>query len=50
MAKKSITLSEVALGILAIVAGSLVIWKFYIAQWIIGIFLIVWGALTLIRK
>jgi uncharacterized membrane protein HdeD (DUF308 family) len=50
MAKKTITLSSVAMGIIAIVAGILVIWQWWIAQYIIGIFLIVWGILTIIEK
>ena len=50
MAKKSITLDNVALGIIAIVAGVLVIFLWTLAQYIIGIFLIVWGILSLIKK
>jgi len=50
MAKNSITLDSVALGVIAIVAGVLVIFMWNLAQYIIGIFLIVWGILSLIKK
>ena len=50
MAKKSITISGVTMGILAIVAGILIlIWPAFV-QWILGIFLIVWGVLALIKR
>ncbi|MGB8706557.1 MAG: DUF3096 domain-containing protein [Dehalococcoidia bacterium] len=50
MAKKSITISGVAMGVLAIVAGVLVlIWPDFV-RWILGIFLIVWGVLAVINK
>ena len=45
MVKKSIIM-----GILAIVAGLLVlIWPEFV-RWVIGIFLIVWGVVTIIDK
>jgi len=50
MAKKSITISGVAMGIIAIVAGVLVISSWALAKWIIGIFLIVWGVLAVIDR
>jgi len=50
MAKKSVTLDNVALGIIAIVAGVLVIFLWNLAQYIIGIFLIVLGILSVIKK
>jgi uncharacterized membrane protein HdeD (DUF308 family) len=50
MAKKTITLGNVAIGIIAIIAGVLVIFQWYLAQYIIGIFLIVWGVLSIINK
>jgi len=50
MAKNSITLDNVALGIIAIVAGVLVIFMWNLAQYIIGIFLIVWGILSMMKK
>lgn len=50
MAKKNITLSNVALGVIAIIAGVLVIFWWYLAQYIIGIFLIVWGILSIMNK
>jgi uncharacterized membrane protein HdeD (DUF308 family) len=50
MAKKSITISGVTMGILAIVAGILIlVWPNFV-QWILGIFLIVWGVLALIKR
>jgi len=50
MAKTSITLGSVAIGIIAIIAGVLVIFQWYLAQYIIGIFLIVWGVLSIVNK
>ncbi len=38
------------LGILAIIAGVLVIWGILPIAWVVGIFLLVWGILTLMRK
>jgi uncharacterized membrane protein HdeD (DUF308 family) len=50
MAKKSITISGVTMGILAIVAGILIlIWPSFV-QWILGVFLIVWGVLAIINR
>jgi uncharacterized membrane protein HdeD (DUF308 family) len=50
MAKKTITISGATMGILAIIAGILVlIWPDFV-RWIVGIFLIVWGVLALINK
>jgi len=48
MAKRSISISGWVMGIIAIVAGILVlVWPAFV-QWIVGIFLIVWGVLALI--
>jgi uncharacterized membrane protein HdeD (DUF308 family) len=50
MNTKSISTSGVAMGILAIVAGLLVlIWPEFV-QWIIGIFFIVWGVLAIMNR
>ena len=50
MDKKIIIVSGLAMGILAIVAGILVlIWPEFV-RWIIGIFLIVWGILAIINR
>ena len=50
MAKKGITISGVTMGILAIVSGILIlVWPCFV-QWILGIFLIVWGVLALINR
>ena len=46
----SINVSRTVLGIIAIVAGVLCLFWFSALQWIVGIFLIVWGILTLIGK
>ncbi len=51
MAKSSgIQISGVAMGILAIVAGVLIIWGILPIQWVVGIFLIVFGILAVVRK
>lgn len=50
MAKRTITLSNVAMGVIAIIAGILVIFWWSIAQFVIGVFLIVWGILSIINK
>ena len=50
MAKSHFNLSNTAKAVLAIIAGILCIFWFSAAQWIIGIFLIVWGILALIDK
>ena len=50
MAKKTITLGNIAIGIIAIVAGVLVIFWFEYAKFIIGVFLIVWGILSIVNK
>ena len=50
MASKQFTMSNVTKALLAIFAGVLCIFWFDMARWIIGIFLIVWGILTLIDR
>ena len=50
MNPKSILKSGVIMGIVAIVAGLLVLIWPDLVRWIIGIFLIVWGVLTLINR
>ncbi len=50
MAKRTITLGSVAMGVIAIVAGVLVIFWWSLAQYIIGVFLIVWGILSIINS
>ena len=50
MAKKTITISAVAMAVLAIVAGVIVLFWFDAVRWVLGIFLIVWGVLALINK
>ena len=50
MDTKSISISGMTMGILAVVAGILVlIWPDF-ARWIIGIFLIVWGVLAIVDR
>ena len=43
-------LSTTVIGIVAIVAGIFVLFQPDLIRWIIGIFLIVWGILSLISK
>ena len=43
-------LSKVVLGVIAIVAGVIVLAWPDLLRWILGIFLIVWGILTLLGK
>ena len=50
MNTKSLSVSGVAMGILAVVAGLLVLIWPELVRWIIGIFLIVWGVLAIINK
>jgi uncharacterized membrane protein HdeD (DUF308 family) len=46
----AIHIEGVALGVLAIVAGILVLWNPTIVTYVVGIFLIVFGVLTLLKK
>ena len=50
MAKKSITISSVAAGIIAIIAGVLILLNWLPLYLIVGVFLIVWGILAIINK
>ncbi|MCX6003023.1 MAG: DUF3096 domain-containing protein [Chloroflexi bacterium] len=50
MNTKSILVSGVAVGILAVVAGLLVLIWPELVRWVIGIFLIVWGVLTIVNR
>jgi uncharacterized membrane protein HdeD (DUF308 family) len=50
MNTKSISIGGVAMGILAVVAGLLVLIWPELVRWIIGIFLIIWGVLTIINR
>jgi cytochrome c biogenesis protein CcdA len=43
-------LSKIVLGILAIVAGLLILVFPDLLRWIVGIFLIIWGILTMLGK
>jgi len=43
-------LSNIVLGVIAIVAGLLILIFPHLLAWIIGIFLIVWGILTMLGK
>jgi uncharacterized membrane protein HdeD (DUF308 family) len=43
-------MSRLAIAILAIVAGLLILFNWLAVQWVIGIFLIVWGILELIGR
>jgi hypothetical protein len=46
----SFNVSKTVLGIIGIVAGLLCLFWFSALQWIVGIFLIVWGIITLVGK
>ena len=50
MAKKSITISGVVAGIIAIVAGVLILLQWLPLYIVVGVFLIVWGVLAFINK
>jgi len=50
MKTKGILVSGVVMGIIATVAGVLVLIWPELVRWIIGIFLIVWGVLAIINK
>ena len=50
MDTKSISISGVAMGVLAIVAGLLVLMLPDLVRWVIGIFLIVWGVLAVVNR
>jgi len=50
MAKKSITVSGVVAGIIAIVAGVLILLQWLPLYIVVGVFLIVWGVLAFINK
>jgi hypothetical protein len=50
MAKKGISLSGVAMGIIAVVSGVLILFKWLPLYLVVGIFLIVWGVLAIIDK
>jgi cytochrome c biogenesis protein CcdA len=43
-------MSKFMLGVLAIVAGALVLSLPDLLRWIVGVFLIVWGVLTVLGK
>ena len=43
-------LSNMVLGVIAIVAGLLILICPHLLGWIVGIFLIVWGILTMLGK
>jgi uncharacterized membrane protein HdeD (DUF308 family) len=46
----SFGVSKMVLGIIAVIAGLLCLFWFSALQWIVGIFLIVWGIITLLEK
>jgi uncharacterized membrane protein HdeD (DUF308 family) len=46
----SFNMSKTVKGIIAIVAGLLCLFWFSALQWIVGIFLVVWGIITLVEK
>ena len=50
MAKKGISISGAVMGIIAIVAGILILFKWLPLYLVVGIFLVVWGVLAIIDK
>ena len=50
MNTKGIPTSGVILGIIAIVAGLLILIFPHLLQWIVGIFLFVWGILAILNR
>jgi hypothetical protein len=46
----SLGVSKWVLGIVAVIAGLLCLFWFSALQWIVGIFFIVWGIVTLLEK
>ena len=50
MDTKNISISGVAMGILALIAGLLVLFWFEAARWVLGIFIIIWGVLAIINR
>lgn len=50
MSRKTITLGNVTMGIIAIIAGILVIFYFEYAKFILGVFLIIWGIINIVNK
>ncbi len=50
MAKRSITISSVAAGIIAIIAGVVILFNWISLNLVVGVFLIVWGVLALINR
>jgi len=43
-------MNRVVIAILAIIAGLLILFNWLAVQWVIGIFLIVWGILELVGR
>ncbi len=50
MNTKSISISGVVMGIIALVAGLSVLVGPELVRWIIGVFLIVWGVVAIMHK
>ena len=50
MAKKSISVSGTVAGIIAIVAGVLILFNWLPLYIIVGVFLIIWGVLAIINR
>jgi uncharacterized membrane protein HdeD (DUF308 family) len=50
MAKSGIKLDGLAIGILAIIAGILILFKWLELSLVIGVFLLVYGIITIIRR
>jgi uncharacterized protein len=50
MNTRNLSISGLAMGILAVIAGLLVLIWPELVRWIIGIFLIVWGVLAIVNR
>ncbi|MCK4721996.1 MAG: hypothetical protein KAT75_01770 [Dehalococcoidia bacterium] len=50
MAKKGISISGVAMGIIALIAGVLILFQWLPLYLVVGIFLIVWGILAILNR
>jgi hypothetical protein len=47
---RRVAMTGTAIAILAIIAGVIILFGWISLQWVVGIFLIVWGILALIGK
>ena len=50
MAKKGISISGMAMGIIGLIAGVLILFQWLPLYLVVGIFLIVWGILAILNR